>query len=47
VLAGAFEAEGRLLHAKDGLALWDARAPLEIEALSDNALLLVLALLPT
>jgi hypothetical protein len=42
VLAGAFEAEGRLLHEKDGLALWDAPAPVEIEALSNDALLLVL-----
>lgn len=42
VLAGAFEAEGRLLHAQDGLALWEAAAPIELEALSDNALLLVL-----
>lgn len=42
VLAGAFEAEGRLLHEKDGLALWDAPAPIEIEALSNDALLLVL-----
>jgi len=42
VLAGAFEVEGRLLHEKDGLGLWDAPASLEIEALSDNALLLVL-----
>lgn len=41
-LAGAFEVEGRLLHEKDGLALWDAPAPVEIEALSDNALLLAL-----
>ena len=42
VLAGAFEAEGRLLHEKDALALWDAPAPVEIEALSNDALLLVL-----
>ncbi|MGI4763224.1 MAG: hypothetical protein ACRYF0_21100 [Janthinobacterium lividum] len=42
VLAGAFEAEGRLLHENDGLALWDAPAPVEIEALSNDALLLVL-----
>lgn len=41
-LAGAFEAEGRLLHENDGLALWDALAPVEIEALSNDALLLVL-----
>ncbi len=42
VLAGAFEVEGRLLHEKDGLALWNAAAPVEIEALSHDALLLVL-----
>jgi protocatechuate 3,4-dioxygenase beta subunit len=38
-----FWAAGRLLHEKDGLARWDAPAPVEIEALS-NAALLVLAL---
>ncbi|UOQ99094.1 hypothetical protein MUN81_06275 [Hymenobacter sp. 5317J-9] len=43
VLAGAFEVEGRLLHAKDGLALWDV-AEVELEALSNNALVLVLEL---
>lgn len=42
VLAGAFEVEGRLLHAQDGLALWEAAAPIELEALSNDALLLVL-----
>lgn len=41
VLAGAFEVEGRLLHANDGLALWDTHA-VEVEALSNDALLLVL-----
>ncbi len=46
VLAGAFEAAGRLLHEKDGLALWDAPAPIEIEALSNDALLLVLTVAP-
>jgi hypothetical protein len=45
VIAGAFELEGRLLHEKDGLALWDA-AELELEALSNHALVLVLELLP-
>jgi hypothetical protein len=43
VIAGAFEVEGRLLHEKDGLALWDA-ASIEVEALSNNALLLGLEL---
>ncbi|WP_188556306.1 pirin family protein [Hymenobacter glacieicola] len=41
VLAGAFEAEGRLLHAKDGLAVWDV-AEVELEALSNNALIVML-----
>jgi redox-sensitive bicupin YhaK (pirin superfamily) len=43
VLAGAFELEGRLLHEKDGLALWGT-TDFELEALSNNALLLVLEL---
>jgi len=41
VLAGAFEIAGRLLHANDGLALWDT-GTVEVEALSNDALLLVL-----
>ncbi|TDO22660.1 pirin family protein [Pedobacter duraquae] len=41
VVAGAFEVEGRLLHAKDGLALWDTDA-VEMEALSNNALILTM-----
>lgn len=43
VLAGAFELEGRLLHAKDGLALWHCPAA-ELEALSNDALVLLLEL---
>ena len=43
VLAGAFEVEGRLLHEKDSLALWETEE-VELEALSNNALLLVLEL---
>ena len=42
VLEGVFEVEGRLLHPKDGLALWDVQH-LELEALSERALLLVLS----
>lgn len=45
VLAGAFEIEGRLLHAKDGLALWQV-AETELEALSNNALVVVLEVAP-
>jgi len=41
VVAGAFEVEGRLLHEKDGLGLWNA-AKIELEALSNNALVVVL-----
>jgi hypothetical protein len=41
VLDGAFEVEGRLLHARDGLALWNTHA-VEIEALSNGAILLVI-----
>jgi hypothetical protein len=43
VLTGAFELEGRLLHEKDGLALWDASS-VELEALSNGAVLLLLEL---
>ena len=43
VVAGAFELEGRLLHEKDGLALWDAEE-VELEALSNHALVLVVEL---
>ena len=41
VLAGAFELEGRLLHEKDGLALWETNE-FELEALSNNAFILIL-----
>lgn len=40
VIDGVFEVDGRLLHARDGLALWDTDEA-EIEALSNDALLLV------
>jgi quercetin 2,3-dioxygenase len=43
VLSGAFEVEGRLLHERDGIALWDT-AEIEIEALSHNAVILTIAL---
>ncbi len=41
VLAGAFEIEGRLLHAQDGLGLCDVEH-VELEALSNNALILTI-----
>jgi redox-sensitive bicupin YhaK (pirin superfamily) len=41
VLAGAFEVQGRLMHEKDGLALWNV-AEVELEALSNDAVIIVL-----
>lgn len=41
VITGAFEVQGRLLHEKDGLALWDTEM-MEIEALSNNAVVLTI-----
>jgi hypothetical protein len=43
VVAGAFEVQGRLLEQRDALALWQLDAA-EIEALSENAVLLVFEL---
>ncbi|GAB3893716.1 pirin family protein [Larkinella knui] len=41
VIEGAFEVEDRLLHARDGLALWNLDE-LEFEALSTDAIILVM-----
>lgn len=41
VIAGAFEAQGRLMHERDGLALWDLQEA-DMEALSNNAVMLVI-----
>jgi len=41
VLQGVFEVQQRLLHARDGLALWNAER-VEMEALADDAIILVL-----
>jgi quercetin 2,3-dioxygenase len=40
VIEGAFELEGRLLHARDGLALWEIEEA-ELEALSNDAIILI------
>ena len=40
VLKGVFEVEGRLLHERDGLELYDSEF-VEIEALSNDAVILV------
>jgi redox-sensitive bicupin YhaK (pirin superfamily) len=41
VLEGAFEVQYRLLHARDGLAIWEAEE-VELEALSNDAIILTL-----
>lgn len=41
VIEGAFELEGRLLHARDGLALWEIEE-VELEALSNDAIILLI-----
>jgi quercetin 2,3-dioxygenase len=41
VLEGVFEAEGRLLHARDGLALQNS-STIEMEALSNGAIMLLI-----
>lgn len=43
VIEGAFETEGRLLHPRDGLGLYEMQEA-ETEALSENAIILVLEL---
>jgi quercetin 2,3-dioxygenase len=44
VIEGAFEAEGRLLHARDGLGLWGIKQ-VELEALSNDAIIVSIELL--
>jgi quercetin 2,3-dioxygenase len=41
VIEGAFEVQYRLLHPRDGLALWEAEE-IELEALSNDAIILVI-----
>jgi redox-sensitive bicupin YhaK (pirin superfamily) len=41
VIEGAFEVQGRLLHARDGLALWETEE-VEIEAFSNEAIILLI-----
>jgi hypothetical protein len=43
VIEGAFEVNYRLLHARDGLALWDTGS-IELEALSNEAIILLMEL---
>lgn len=43
-VTGAFEIDGRLMHEKDALLLWDTNK-IELEALSNNAVVLTIELL--
>lgn len=43
VISGAFEVDGRLMHEKDGLGLWDSHQ-IELEALSNHAVVVVIEL---
>lgn len=43
MLEGAFEVQGTLLHARDGLALWETDE-VEMEALSNDAIILLVEL---
>lgn len=40
VISGAFELQGRLLHERDGLALWETRE-VDLEALSNGAIIML------
>ncbi len=42
VIEGAFEVQGRLLHSRDGLGFWDLAGSLELEALSTEAIVLLM-----
>jgi hypothetical protein len=46
VISGAFEIEGRLLHPRDGLALWNL-STIELECLAKDAVLILIELLDT
>ncbi len=44
VIEGVFEVQGHLLHARDGLGLWDVSEDKELEALSNDAIVLMIEL---
>jgi hypothetical protein len=46
VVEGVFEVDGKLLHAKDGLAIWDSPEQLELEALSNDAIIFFIEMIP-
>lgn len=44
IIQGVFEVQGRLLHARDGLGLWNEANEIELEALSNDAIILLIEL---
>jgi quercetin 2,3-dioxygenase len=42
VIQGVFEVQGRLLHARDGLGLWNEPGDIDLEALSNDAIVLII-----
>ncbi len=42
VIEGVFEVLGRLLHARDGLGFWDISEDIELEAVSNDAIVLLI-----
>jgi len=46
IIEGAFEVQNRLLHARDGLALWNM-CEIEFEALSNEAIILIIESAPS
>lgn len=42
IIEGVFEVQERLLHPRDGLGLWDVPGDIELEALSNDAILLII-----
>jgi hypothetical protein len=42
VIQGAFEVQGRLMHPRDGLALWGGSEDIELEALSNEAIIVLI-----
>ena len=45
VIEGAFEVHGRLMHPRDGLGLWDNSGDIELEALSNDAIILLIEMI--
>lgn len=45
IIEGVFEVQGRLLHSRDGLGLWNVSEEVELEALSNDAIVIMIELM--